>query len=114
MQEIEHFYKSLYQSKIHKTDLEILNFFKDDLPKVSPDEQADLSASIIEEELFKALKQMKPNKSPGCDGLSSEFFLAFWKNINFFYILLLLLCGTMRLVAIDPCMNPSLSLFDHV
>ena len=32
------------------------------------------------------LKEMKNNKSPGSDGLTTEFFKVFWNDLNVFYL----------------------------
>lgn len=34
------------------------------------------------EELDKAIKQMAKDKSPGLDGLTTEFYVFFWDNIR--------------------------------
>ena len=37
---------------------------------------------ISEDEVFKSLKSMDKNKSPGNDGLSKEFYECFWDEIK--------------------------------
>ena len=41
---------------------------------------------LTEHELATALKDMKNKKSPGSDGLTTEFYKLFWNNIKQFYI----------------------------
>ena len=45
-------------------------------------EKEQLDSYITEEELFKSLSNLKSNKSPGSDGLTSEFYKHFWKIIK--------------------------------
>ena len=37
---------------------------------------------ITEKELFIALQSMENNKSPGNDGLTKEFYIAFWNEVK--------------------------------
>ena len=37
---------------------------------------------ITKDECEKVIKIMKPNKSPGTDGLSIEFYVTFWEEIG--------------------------------
>ena len=41
---------------------------------------------LTEKECFEALKEMKNNKSPGSDGITTEFYKIFWTTIKTFYI----------------------------
>ena len=41
---------------------------------------------LTEHELATALKDMKNQKSPGSDGLTTEFYKLFWNDIKQFYI----------------------------
>ena len=41
---------------------------------------------ITESELLKSLKAVKNNKSPGTDGLTSEFYKFFWSDIKIFLL----------------------------
>lgn len=45
-------------------------------------EKEFMDRQITSDECLIALKQMKPNKSPGCDGLGPEFYLKFWPILN--------------------------------
>ena len=46
------------------------------------DEQRDACEGYLTlKECYESLKSFKPNKSPGCDGLPSEFYLTFWQEI---------------------------------
>jgi hypothetical protein len=54
----------------------------DDIPQVSPQENALLSAPYSEEEIRKAVFQMEHNKAPGPDGFPAEFYQTFWDTIK--------------------------------
>ena len=53
------------------------NFFDEHVPKLNANEKAKCDGLISEDECEKVLKEMKNQKSPGSDGLTTEFF----KNI---------------------------------
>ena len=42
----------------------------------------DTKGEITEEELLKALKKNPNNKSPGNDGITKEFYEAFWDDLK--------------------------------
>jgi hypothetical protein len=54
----------------------------DDIPQVSPQENAILTASYLEEEVKKVVFQMEHNKAAGTDGFLAEFFQNFWDTIK--------------------------------
>lgn len=88
--------------KTSQSDLEgiLVKFYKDLFSKDSLDIQiqteliADLELSLTDaervlceglftnEELLSALKGLQTGKSPGSDGLSNEFYLAFWNELG--------------------------------
>ena len=41
-----------------------------------------LESKLTEEEIYKSLQNIKTNKSPGHDGLTSEFYKHFWYIIK--------------------------------
>jgi hypothetical protein len=49
----------------------------DDIPQVSVEENNFLNALYIEDEIKKAVFQMKHNKAPGPDGFLAEFYQNF-------------------------------------
>ena len=52
--------------------------------KISKKEQELCDSSINVEDLYKAMKSMPNNKSPGNDGLTKEFYELFWDDIKDF------------------------------
>ena len=47
------------------------------LPKLTNEQTLSCEVIVFEDELFKSLKSMENNKSPGNDGLSEEFYECF-------------------------------------
>lgn len=88
LDEIETFYKNLYLSRddsLEEVNLnECLNY--DDIKKLNKTQANSLEGAITTDELLKALKNMKNDKSPGPDGFTTEFFKFFWIDINDFLI----------------------------
>ena len=52
------------------------------LPKLTNEQTLSCEGIISEDEVFKSLKSMENNKSPGNDGLSKEFYECFWNEIK--------------------------------
>ena len=52
------------------------------LPKLKHEKILSYEGIISEDEVFKSLKCMDNNKSPGNDGLSKEFYECFWDEIK--------------------------------
>ena len=81
LEEMKSFYKDLYSKKELDDGDSFLNTIN--LPKTMPrDIENDLKTDINLEEIKKAVKMMKPNKSPGEDGLPIEFYRIFWDDIE--------------------------------
>jgi mannosylglycoprotein endo-beta-mannosidase len=53
-----------------------------DIPQVSAEENAFLTAPYSEEEVRKAVFLMEHNKAPGSDGFPAEFYQNFWDTIK--------------------------------
>ena len=72
------FYKQLYTSdaKIEFT------FVNDSNIKLTEDEKVEMDKPITLEELTKALRKIKLNCTPGCDGLSTNLYLAVWDELG--------------------------------
>lgn len=73
--EIHTFYSNLYKSDALLEDCE--TFFlliKDKIKKIEENDKRRLEVEITDQEIENALKKMNNGKSPGIDGLTSEFF----------------------------------------
>ena len=75
--EMNDFYKDLYSEE--EVDLEAQDWLLDQL-SMSFDEQQQASCEgfLTVEECREALNGMDTAKSPGIDGLTAEFYIAFW------------------------------------
>ena len=56
--------------------------FFQDLPKLKKESREYCEGTISNEECIGILKELKPNKSPGNDGLTTEFYNTFWPDIG--------------------------------
>ena len=75
--ETHNFYKHLYSSEPidqHQQDA----LLQINTPILSPDERNICEGHVTEHELNKALLSMENNKSPGLDGLTTNFYKHFW------------------------------------
>lgn len=71
------FYKNLHS--LQQTDSAKQNdFLNIETPTLTPDDRNLCEGHITENELLLALKTMENNKSPGLDGLSTNFYKCFW------------------------------------
>ena len=50
--------------------------------KLTNEQTLSFEGIILEDEIFKSLKSMENNKSPGHDGLSKKFYESFWDEIK--------------------------------
>ena len=84
LQECEFFFKDLYSSKMKTESLlpEIDFFFSENDTVLSNEERDSIEGFLTELECFNAMKDMKPDKSPGTDGLPSEFYQTFWNEVS--------------------------------
>jgi len=81
------FYSDLYSDSCEKNMEDIQQYLDEtDTPIVSELEKENCEGIISSEECVKALKAMKKGKSPGNDGLTSEFYVKFWGLLNNYYI----------------------------
>ena len=78
LNECRSFYQKLYSANA-QVDPEAIPFFYQNpsIPKISEEQKAKCDIDIIEEELFETLKNFKQNKSPGMDGITTEFYVIF-------------------------------------
>ena len=77
LKETHHFYKQLFTAQ--PIDVQARDkFLNCAIPKLSDDARESCEGLITKEELRKALMAMENNKSPGFDGLTSNFYKHFW------------------------------------
>ena len=83
LHECESFFEDLYFSKM-KTDslLSETDFFSENDNVLSNEERDSIEGLLTELECSNALKDMEPDKSPGIDGLPSEFYQMFWSEVS--------------------------------
>ena len=78
MRKLNTYYSSLYARKSIKTEKECLDYLADiNSPILTNEEQHLCERQLAPVEVFDALSNMQANKTPGNDGLSKEFYLAF-------------------------------------
>ena len=81
MKEQQKFYECLYTSNKEI----VFGLGEENIPsRVTEMDNKNLCEPITKEELLKNLKDMRPNKTPGCDGLTREFYLCFFENLSDF------------------------------
>ena len=82
--ECEAFYKDLYSSKIQagSIPLDTDHFFQENDTVLNKEESDSIEGLLTDAECIAALKDMGNGKSPGNDGLPSEFYKTFWSDIS--------------------------------
>ena len=81
LKELENYYKSLYTKQVSTASEEIFSSFLDNtncIPVLTEDQKALCEGSLSKDECYNALKDFPNEKSPGNDGLTSEFYKKFW------------------------------------
>ena len=80
---IKDFYEALFKKPEHKTTAEIRDFLNViDVPKSSEDQVELCEEDLTEKDLYKSLRNMQNNKSPGNDGLTKKFYETFWDDLK--------------------------------
>ena len=83
MLEIKTFYSNLYKRTSVKTEEECLQYLlKLSTPKLSEDEKSLCEGKLTLNECWSALSSMKNGKSPGNDGFTKEFYVAFFGELG--------------------------------
>ena len=82
----KNFYEKLYQAKSPPHDeyreSEASIFNELDLPQINENEKEKCDELLSDNELLKSIKAMKNGKSPGTEGLTSEFYKFFWIDLK--------------------------------
>ena len=71
------FYTELYRSEF-KEEQVLIEGFCDGLPQVSDETNSRLAGPLQMTELLSAVRNMQGQRAPGIDGLTAEFFKAYW------------------------------------
>ena len=77
LSETHAFYKSLYSAQPSDEDAQD-RFLSGNIPRLPDDARESCEGRITEVELRKALTAMENDKSPGIDGLTTNFYKQFW------------------------------------
>ena len=80
LQEIQNFYSNLCKCEPLRPSEEMLNSFLNNsgIPKLTFNEALICDGKLTVDECYKSLQLFESNKSPGNDGLTVEFYKAFW------------------------------------
>ena len=86
LSELEKFYTNLYSAEELIRDPQVVNTFLKDLPKLTDEQSNSCEGMLTEAEIFRCLNSFSNNKSPGTDGLSSEWYKFFWEDIKLYLL----------------------------
>ena len=85
LEEVKSFYENMYAEK--NVDIEKMKTMSKNIKvKLNEEEKISIEGNITEYECTCALRDMKNNKSPGSDGITTEFFKIFWNDLKSFYV----------------------------
>ena len=77
------YYKNLYSPQDVKTDHELNDCrFFENMEILNKDDKIMCDSKLTIGELAKNIKELPNNKSPGCDGLTTDFYKFFWIDIK--------------------------------
>ena len=84
LQEIEKFYSDLYKADSLKPSENLLNSFlaNPKIPRLTEENAHACEGKLTVAECLKSLQLFENNKSPGDDGLTAEFYKAFWNIVG--------------------------------
>ena len=85
IEEQRRFYEDLYSSKLKNTKDQTNYdeyFLSNNIPKLDEELKNLCELELTLEECGKALKQLENNKSPGADGLTTNFYKFFWPDVK--------------------------------
>lgn len=84
MKEVEDFYSGLYKRDNLKGSDDVFNSFLQSrgFPKLSGEDVIGCEGRLTPTECLHSLRSFQNNKSPGNDGLTVEFYTAFWESLG--------------------------------
>ena len=62
-------------------------FDKIDIPQLSEEQKQSLDTPLTKQEMFDVIKSMNLNKTPGFDGIPVEFYMEFFRDVQFLHTL---------------------------
>ena len=86
LDECKRFYKHLYSKSMECNLFEKCQFFKTNHIELNEIEKEICETKLCLEECYESLLKLSNNKTPGCDGISFEFYKVFWDKIKQFII----------------------------
>ena len=85
LNEVRSFYETMYTEQA--VDEEKMKQMSNNITlKLNEEGKFSIEGKITEYECTCALREMNNNKSPGSDGITTEFYKIFWNDIKSFYI----------------------------
>ena len=83
MDELKQFYSGLYRKKSIKTEEECMLYLEDiNTPTLTEEKQKQCEGKLTQKKIWDSLTSMKNGKTPGNDGLTKEFYLAFFGELG--------------------------------
>ena len=86
LDECKRFYEHLYSNSMECNLFEKCQFFKTNHIELNEIEKEICETKLCLEECYESLLKLSNNKTPGCDGISVEFYKVFWDKIKQFII----------------------------
>ena len=85
LNEVSSFYETMYTEQA--VDEETMKQMSNNITlELNEEDKFSIEGKITEYECTCALREMNNNKSPGSDGITTEFYKIFWNDIKSFYI----------------------------
>lgn len=78
------YYQNLYTSHFDQEFIDTTYLDKLNLPQLKDRDFGLLESPLTKDEIQDAIKTLKPNKSPGIDGIPAEFYQFFWNKLHNF------------------------------
>ncbi len=75
---------TLFKSHFNRDDLLAFSVYLDNIQSISEEERSFCDSPETLEEILNAINQLKNNKSPGKDGITSEFYKLFPDSLGHF------------------------------
>ena len=83
LDELKIFYSGLYKKRSTKAEQACMQYLADiNTPNLSEEKQKQCEGKLTLKEIWDSLVSMKNGKSPGNDGLTKEFFIAFFGELG--------------------------------